>query len=162
MDNYEIIVVSNDDREYIHQCLQIIKKNEKNTKLDMFGQIDVLEMSKYIICAVENNRVIGFVSLMENILQPKDIFISQIAILTEYQNNNISERLINYLKQHSLEYDKITTNIPQNQYKTIRFYQKLGFEKTESIFDGYKLEIDTKEIVNNNAIYYTDLDDYFE
>lgn len=155
MNKLEYIVVSKDDRDYISQCLKLINhyqdKNPNN-----FKHMDIIEISKYIVCAVKDNKVYGFVALLENVLEDKDLFISQMAVDNTYIFESIGPNLIEFVKSHSRGYKKITTSAYKHQTKSIRFFEKMGFEKSEGYFDDFKFELNAENISDSEILTYTD------
>lgn len=154
MDKIDIVVASVDDREYIHQCIEIAKEQQPSGVFSLTS----IELAKFVICARQNGKVIGFVSLMENVLELKDLYIDQIVVKGEYKGTGLGATMLEYVKKHSLGHEKITTNVRRKDDGLMKFYHRLGFKQEEGRFDYYEFKLNTSEMEDNQSLTYTDFD----
>lgn len=83
---------------------------------------------KTIICFI-NNTVIGYLQYTYN---NKDIVLSEIQILKEYQGKGILKRLLKeFVSKINISFDSIITcHINPNNFKSKAVFKHIGFENT--------------------------------
>lgn len=117
-------VVSCNNEFYLNQCLQILKENYSA------GQGDLLRVKscKYLLCALEKNQVAGFLSLREEEFRTAPLFLTELAVKNQYDFEEIAFLLLDYLKNHSKNYNTIIAKDYTSNEKIQNLYQKCGFE----------------------------------
>lgn len=161
MKNFEIIVVSTDDREYIHQCIEIAKENNV-VKGGTLHHFDLVELSKYVVCVVDGEKVLGYAGAMENVSLPNSLHINTLAVSKELFRKGIGSAILNYIIHHSLGYDAVTSNARYYNTGSIKLHQKMGFKQEEGKNENYNYTILTKDVTENQILCYSELDKIIE
>jgi len=88
---------------------------------------------------IENNTIIGFISMLEN-------EIGGLFVLPNYHNNGIGTRLVNYVKVFHKE---LIVDVFENNVIGRAFYEKYGFTQTDRYFhtesNNYVLRLHYKD-----------------
>ena len=84
--------------------------------------------SKYLVF-IDNNKILGYINYY---LIYDRIEIANFDVLSDYQNNHIGTRLLDYLINKYLnKVSNITLEVKSDNVKAISLYKKMGFiEKT--------------------------------
>ncbi len=128
---YDFIkIFSNQNESIVNQCNFIAHKyNKKNGGILEFDNL--ASDSKYIICALKNNKVIGFLCLKEYEAFPNSIYVELIATDKEYLKLGIATDLINY----SIDFGK------KNKYKSIIANVKKTNQQSHNLFIKLKFSL---------------------
>lgn len=153
MDDFQIIVVCPADEFYINQCIEIARENHS-----MYGGFipylyAVKKSCDYIICAIKNEKVLGYVGVNFNRVL-KEYIIPQVAVKKIEAGKGIGTKLMNYLKNHSLEAKKILSFVEKSNEPSNKMHLKVGFKKVEEYYDYY-YELNTSEVKNNQYLKYS-------
>lgn len=161
MQDYQIKVVSRDDREYVHDCIDIAMENNIKNGGTLY-HYDLVEYSKYIICVFEKEKMLGYAGVMEGIAMPNDLHINTLAIAKSHQRQGIGSIILDYIIHHSLGYDAITSNARHYNKSSINLHLKLGFKQEEGKEGNFNYTILTKDVTNNQRLCYTEDEKEFE
>ena len=155
----KIIVVDTDQREYVHQCLEIAKRSFL-AKGESLSHIDRVEFSKYVVCAVQGDVVLGYASIMEGIRYENDLFINQFIVDPCFSNiqKEIRELLIEYILHHSLGRDCVSYEIDSKEKQVIKLLDENGFVVAQRNSNLVDYVYQVKYIRINENMQYTELD----
>ena len=152
--DYQIKVISPSNMQYLHQCLEIAEENlEENGGTLMFPSI--ICHCQYIICAVKEDNVIGYIGLVKNFAIKNDLYVMQIAVRKNEMGKGVGTSLMKYLLQHSKGNKYITSNVKANNTRSNKLHSKMGFERFDS-YSGYLYLKETDKIANNEYLFYTE------
>ena len=152
--NFDIKVVSPSNLEYLTQCLDIAEENlEANGGTLMFPSI--VCHCQYIICAVKEEKILGYLGLVKNFAIKNDLYIMQIAVRKNQMNQGIGTSLVEYLKCHSKGYEYITSNVKVDNQASNKLHQKMGFERFDS-YSGYLYLMNVDKIDKNEYLFFTE------
>lgn len=134
--------IGNDDKKLIIECDKLLQKlimedskydNNYNTNIKLNSlEEDLKNINNYIIVALNNNNVIGFIygnitnKKYEKETTAKLLFL---YVLEEYRNQNIGKSLINKLNQLLKEDDikYLDVQVYSKNKKAINLYNNLEF-----------------------------------
>lgn len=153
--DFEIKVISTQDKEYAEQCYEIAKENDVSNGGNI-DEADLLrKMAKYIVCAVKDDEVLGYVGMGQNFVRNVNSFIVQFAVKKEYRRQGIGSALIDYVKHHSKETRTLIIKPQKKQAESDVFFEKMGFNRFIK-FGIIYYRFYTKYIENNQYLKYTE------
>lgn len=155
MEEIEIKVVANDSRKYVLQCLEIFRENHVDNGGMLKNMLAVL-MSDYILLAVKDEKVLGYLVLVENHVKDNDIFFGQLAVKKSEQHKGIGTALVDYAIKHSLNYDYITSNVRRDNTPSNNLHLKMGFEQFERETKDYYYQLSTEKIKDREKLQFTE------
>lgn len=158
MQDLEFKVVKNDNREYVLQCLEIFRENHVNNGGMLKNTLAVL-MSDYIVCALKEGEVVGYLVLVEDNYKDNDIFFEQLAVKKSFQHQGIGTALVEYVKKHSLNYSYITSNVRGDNDASNNLHLKMGFEQSRRGNYDYTYILPTEQISNRLPLELTEEDE---
>ena len=123
MYNLKFKIVYGDNQFYLEQCFNLIKENYNASQGDLLR----VKACKYLLCALEKNQVIGFISLREEAFRSAPLFITELAVKNQYDFEEIAFLLLDYLKNHCKNYNTIIAKDYTPTKKLEKYYQKSGF-----------------------------------
>ena len=159
MTNFDIKVVSALNTKYISQCEDIAEKHHKDNG-GTLSFVSLVRLADYVICAVKNNKVVGYAGVAEDYLAKGDMFILQIAVAPNYIMEGIASSLMEYIKVHSKGRKVIVSGVEEDNYATRHLYDKMGFSIQELSGNELTYTISTRQIENNNNLACTE-EEYF-
>lgn len=158
---YKLIVFKPKNHiDYVIQCLEIARQNH----VDNGGTLryaTIVQNSKYLICAVKDNKVLGYAGMVEDFVIENDFYIYQIAIDKNYAGKGIGTNLMEFIKTHSKGYSYITSSVRKNNKISNKLHKKSGFEKFDINEDEYVYFLPTQYIKNNNKIKFIENEEFF-
>jgi GNAT superfamily N-acetyltransferase len=88
----------------------------------------VTAMKNYnsVYSAWDGDELVGLISAMDDGIM--NVYINYLLVKPEYQLKGIGKNLVEKIKQHYRDYDRITV---VTLYEKSRFYEYCGFEKRE-------------------------------
>jgi len=154
MNDFEIKVVKTTNLEIMQQCIDIVCENlVVNGGTLKFPTI--IYRCQYIICAVKDDKVLGFAGMVKNFAKANDFYIMQIAVHKPEMGKGIGSALMEYLIHHSRGFDYITSNAEENNVASNNLHLKMGFEQFKSN-SGYFYILPTEKIRDNAYIHFTE------
>lgn len=161
MHDFEIKVVHNNNKNIVGECLGIAKQNHLiNGGTLRF--MSIVQNSDYIICAVKDEKVLGYIGMVKDFIFKGDFYIYQLAIKKDEMQKGIATSLMNYVKSHSKGYVAITSNVRKDNIPSFRLHEKLGFVPYDTSREQFTFVLPTEHIVNNDKIKYTDEENELE
>lgn len=119
---------SNQNESIVNQCNLIANKyNKRNGGILEFDNL--ASESKYIVCALKNNSVIGFLCLKEYDVFPNSIYVELIATDKDYLRLGIATDLLNYTIDFGKKnkYKSIIANVKKTNQQSRNLFIKLEF-----------------------------------
>lgn len=154
MSNYEIKVVENNRIFYIHQCLAIAQENlVENGGTLRFPSL--VRSCKYVVCALKDDEVLGYVGLVENFATDDDLYVMQIAVKKSEAGKGIGSQLLEYVKQHSKGYRFISSHVDKSNAISNKLHIKEGFEIIDTGSRNLYI-FPTNRIAERDTLSYTD------
>jgi len=128
LENIDVSELLDSSRDEGYNMIFRLISDYKNgiNKFDKNGEI--------LVCYKENNRIIGICGLnIEPEIQLNNCArIRRLFVLSEFRENKIGKKLVNYLIEYAKNYfDKVTTNI--GKLKITDFYLNCGFNQVNDI-----------------------------
>ena len=152
MQDLEIIVVSPADDLYIDQCVEIARENHISKGGFIPYLLAVKKSCDYIICAVNDDKVLGYLGVNFNRLL-KEFIITQVAVTKKCQAKGIGTKLMTYLKEHSLQAKKIISFVEKRNINSIKMHRRVGYCSFDEGYD-YLFEINTSIVKDNQCLDY--------
>ena len=151
----KLIVTQGANKEYADQCIAIAEQHHvTNGGTLQFTQI--VKYAHYLVCALDEDKVVGYVGLVENGIVDGDLYIYQIAVDKEYAHQGIGTQLLDYALHHSKKYKLITSHVlAYNEYSK-QLHEKLGFVVLKSNQYQYSYLRMTQDIVDNQELRFGD------
>lgn len=119
----KVVVKSGKDEFYVNQCVNIAKENYNCG----YGDENRIKASKYLICAVKDEEVVGFIGLREEELRSAPVYITELSVKKDFQKQGIGSMLLEYLKTHSKNYSVIIVVNYRQCQELENLYLKHGF-----------------------------------
>lgn len=148
-----IKIFSNQNESIVNQCNVIANKYNKR-----YGGIlefdNLASDSKYIVCALRNNNVIGFLCLKEYDAFPNSIYVELIATDKDYLRLGIATDLLNYTIDFGKKnkYKSIIANVKKANQQSRNLFVKLKFSKFNMKEEEYlSLGFNRDQILINDA-----------
>ena len=117
--------------------IDLLSKEQIDYMLKKFQSIEAFENQiqneNYIYFYIQNDtEKIGYIGLSH---RENDLFLSKFYIKRDYRKKGIGSKTFEFIKHYAkeLDYKKITLTVNKNNKNTILIYQKMGFEKIESV-----------------------------
>lgn len=151
----DIKVIRNDDRKYVLQCLEIFRENHVNNGGMLKNMLAVL-MSDYIVCALKDDKVVGYLVLVEDHVKENDVFFEQLAVKKSEQHKGIGTTLVEYVKNHSLNYSYITSNVRGDNDASNNLHLKMGFEQARRGVYDYVYTLSTDKLQDRLPLQLTE------
>ena len=104
--NYQIKVVDTKHEKYFNQCKELAKENH----VDNGGTVkdaNLVDFANYIVCAVQDEKVVGFVALKPKVYGKYDVHIMQIVVKRELSDENLQNELFEYVLHHSMNFETV-------------------------------------------------------
>lgn len=149
MQNFNIKVIANDDNNLAKQCKELAKEKQ----FSIGGEKAVekqFRYTNYLVCAVKEGEVEGYVALKKSYFKEDDLFMLQF-VLKNNEDVQLRHELMQYVRQHSLGYYGISIKV-EKYYKNIdEFFFKYGFRRSRQL-SNYYYKIETRNILENNPL----------
>ena len=151
----KLIVTQGGNREYADQCIAIAEQHHvTNGGTLQFTQI--VKYAHYLVCALDDDKVVGYVGLVENGIIDSDLYICQIAVDKEYAHQGIGTQLLDYVLHHSKKYKLVTSSVlAYNEYSQ-KLHEKLGFVVLKNNQYQYQYIRMTQDVVGNQELRFGD------
>lgn len=154
--DYKIKVVDTKHEKYFNQCKELAKENH----VDNGGTIkdpNLVNFADYLVCAVQNDEVVGFAALKPKIYSKNDIHIMQITARRGLSDKKIQEDLYKYVIHHSKNFQfvniKNTSFLQDEEY----FFSTYEIKKMQR-FDFKLYYLWTKNVKGNKDLEFTEIE----
>ena len=146
---YKVIVTTPEDKDIVKKCEKIAFENnvENGGTLRFLGLVGYADYIMYCTC---DDKVVGFAALNENFAYKNDIYILQIAVKKEFQNQGVGTELFEYLFHHSKQYRCITSNVKKGNESSLKLHKKFGFILMNLDGEHFDLIARPKKIFNKD------------
>lgn len=128
---------------YLNEVKSLADKNndvlKPNTKMLYFIVARLFTNISFV--ALVNNNVVGFIISFQN---DNRIWLHQLAVDKEFRSKGIGKSLIQKL-EIAAGNSKIEFSVKENNYKAIKLYEKLGYEKD-------KLNTEIEQIIYTKTV----------
>lgn len=153
MEDIEIKVIKIWDKKYFDGCLQIARSYAKE-----LSHYEGILMSHYVVCAIKEEKVLGYISLVDDNKFSGDLYMLQVAVDKEERGKGIANVLLDYVLHHSKGFTRVACDIKWNNEKSIKVHEKAGFTRKGNCESGrsYRYVVMTENIKDNDYIEYTD------
>lgn len=97
----------------------------------------------------ENNKIIGFIDIYHGYPKEKTLWISIFVLDREIKNNGFGQEVIGALTKDASEtyYNKIALAVHLKNWKALRFWTKVGFDKIIGIYGDKDFREDTFALI---------------
>lgn len=150
---HDIKVVRVIDEKYSRQCFEIVKQYPKK-----FKHYESALIANYIVCLMDGERVLGFVSLVDDKAFSGDLYILQVAVDRSEQGKGYGRVLLEYVKKHSKGFKRVVSDIRKDNSPSINLHKKVGM-KILGVCDyanSFTFGVMVDSIIKNDYISYTE------
>jgi ribosomal protein S18 acetylase RimI-like enzyme len=155
-------IVSNPKPEHLLQIFTWLHEEFMNSINGFYGNYDVINnafINKRIICAVDNEKSIGYLVYSYDKLTA-NILIANVK--TEYKNKGIGKKLLNFLEKKLINKGIKAIDLKCSPVNSKKIWKKLGFKELKEIKNHcnmnnwatpylYKILVESEKPVKSNA-----------
>ena len=139
-------------------------KNINSLKINSSGEVrndkSMLLDSSYLIFAVCDEKIIGYVSIIKEEMADNNLFVNLIVVDYDYQHMHIGTNMLSLALEIASKYgSSLTALVSDNNYNSRKLFLKHGFSELSRDNHGYIKYINDNPCVSLDVPYETEIDE---